>query len=150
RAGRGRRAGRRARALARHAVLLTRNLDRRFRAARRLFEGDLEVVAEIGAALRTAAAAAAEQVADAEDVAEIAEEILEPAERGGVEPAGAGGRADARMAEPIVQPPLFIVREDRVGLRGFLELLLGGLVARIAVRVMLHRELAIRALDFRL
>ena len=53
------------------------------------------------------------------------------------------------MAEPIVQLPLFIVREDGVGFRAFLELVLGRLVARIAVRVELHREPAIRALDFR-
>src|SRR5438067_520318 len=51
------------------------------------------------------------------------------------------------MAEPIVQAALLGVGEDRVGLGGFLELFLRGVVARIAVRVMLHRQLAIGALD---
>src|SRR6185295_16575711 len=77
RALRWRRALRRARSVARLARLLPRNLDRRLGAARRFLEGNFEVVAQIGAALRSAAAAAAEQIAEAEDVPETAEDVFE-------------------------------------------------------------------------
>ena len=60
---------------------------------RRLLERDLEVVAEVAAALRTAAAAsAAEQIAEPEDVAQAAKQILETLEDGRVE-AGASPRS---------------------------------------------------------
>ena len=52
------------------------------------------------------------------------------------------------MSEPVVQAPLLRIREDRVGFGRLLELLLGGLVARVAVRMVPEREFAIRALDF--
>ena len=72
---------RRAGALARFAQLGAGNLDRRFGAARRLLEGDLEVVPEVGPALRAAAPArAAEQVAESEDVSEAAEHVAEVGE----------------------------------------------------------------------
>ena len=59
-------------------------------ALRRFLEGDLEVVAQIGAALRTAAArAAAEQIAEAEDVAEAAEDVFEAGEDARIEAARA-------------------------------------------------------------
>ena len=51
------------------------------------------------------------------------------------------------MAEAIVARALVGVGQHRVGLGRFLELLLGGLVAGIAVGVVLQRELAIGALD---
>ena len=114
----------------------------------RLFERDLEIVAEIGAALRPAAAAAAEDVAETEDVAEPAEDVLKPGEDGGIEARSGGGRrAHAGMAEAIVQAALLRVGEDGVRLGGFLELVFGGLVPRIAIRVVLHRQLAVGALD---
>ena len=66
--------------LARPAVFLARNLDRRLGAVRRFLEADLEVVAQVGSALRAAAAppaAAAEQVAEPEHVAEDVGEVAE-------------------------------------------------------------------------
>src|ERR671931_681787 len=55
------------------ARLLPRNLNRRLGAARRFVERDLQVVPEIGAALRTAAAPrAAEEIAEAEQITEAA------------------------------------------------------------------------------
>src|SRR6185295_16729597 len=56
RTGARRRSRRRAGAVARPAIFLARNLDRRLGAARRLLEADLEVVAQVGSALRAAAA----------------------------------------------------------------------------------------------
>ena len=103
----------------------------------RLVERDLQVVAQVGAALRAAAPApAAEDVAEAEDVAQAAEDVLEAGEDGRVEAAG-GGAAEAGVAEAVVHVPLVGVGEHRVGLGRFLELLLGRLVARVAVRVVL-------------
>jgi hypothetical protein len=51
------------------------------------------------------------------------------------------------VAELVVGGALLVVLEDVVGLVDLLELLLRGLVARVAVRVMLHGELAERLLD---
>ena len=51
------------------------------------------------------------------------------------------------MAVAVVRCAFAVVLEDLVGLGRFLETLLGAFVARIAVRVMLHRQLAIRFLD---
>src|SRR5205814_8233218 len=125
------------------------NLDRGLGPGGGLLERDLEVVAEIGAALRTAAPAALpEDVAEAEDVAEPREDVGEVGEDGRIESSGARSRAaDAGVAEAIVHAPLLAVREHRVRLGGFLERLFGLLVARIAIGMVFQRQLAIRALD---
>ena len=126
----GGRAGRRAGAVAGLAVFLPRNLNGGFGAARRFLEADLEVVAQVGAALRPAApaAAAAEQIAEAEHVAEDVGEVAELGEDRRIEPGAAARRdADAGVAEAIVEAALLCVGEDRVRLGRFLELLLGDL-----------------------
>src|SRR6185503_18959485 len=46
------------------------------------------------------------------------------------------------VAETVVGSALVAVLEDVIGLVDFLELMLAVLVARIAIRMMLHRELA--------
>src|SRR5206468_1834254 len=114
RADDGRAARRRARSAAAFARFLPRNLDRRFGAASGVFERNLEVVAQIGAALRATAPAAAEQIAETEDVAEAAENVFEPGKDGRIE-AGAGSScgAHASMTESVVQAALFRVSEDR-------------------------------------
>ena len=82
--------GRGARALARLARLLPRDLDAGLHPLGRFVERDLEVVAQIGAALRPAApSAAAEEIAEAEDVAQAAEDVAEVGEDRRVEPARA-------------------------------------------------------------
>src|SRR5215204_5206671 len=68
-----------ARSLAGRARLLARDADLRLGALGRGLEGDLEVVAQIGAAAR-AGPAAAEGVPKAEDVAEPAEDVAEVGE----------------------------------------------------------------------
>src|SRR5262249_10593168 len=101
-------ARRRAAAAAGLAGFLPRNLNGGFGALGRLVERDLEVVAEIGPALRTAAPpSAAEEIAEAEHVPEDVGEVAELAEHGRIEPgAGARRRADALVAEPIVEAAL--------------------------------------------
>ena len=51
------------------------------------------------------------------------------------------------MTEAVVHVPLVRVHEHGVGLGRFLEVVLGRLVAGIAVGVVLQRQLAVRALD---
>jgi hypothetical protein len=88
RTGRRFRTWRSARAVAALARFLARDLDRRFRALGGFLERDFEVVAQIGSALRTAAApAAAEDVSEAEDVAQSSEDVLEAGEDRRVEAA---------------------------------------------------------------
>ena len=84
------------------------------------------------------------------------------AERGGegthgffqIDVAGAAESAAAAVAalerapaELVVARTQFGAREDLVALGGFLEFFLGFLVARIAVRVVLHGQLAVGLLD---
>src|SRR5882672_12373888 len=85
--------------------------------------------------------------AAAEDVTEyVAEDVAECVRR--IEAAACTARGiDARMAVLVVGRPLRRVRQDLVGLLGFLEFLFGLVVARIAVRMEFHREAPIRLLD---
>ena len=147
RAGLGVRAGRGAGALAGLAGLLARDLDRGLGAGGGLLEGDLEVVAQVGAALRPAAPPpAAEDVAEPEDVAEARRRCrAKSAKMVGSKPAPAAGAAHALVAEPVVERALLLVGEHRVGLGRFLEALFGGVVAGVLVGVILDRELAVRA-----
>jgi hypothetical protein len=55
--------------------------------------------------------------------------------------------ADAGVTVLVVALPFCVIAENGVGLRGFLEAVLGLLIARIAVRVILHRQLAVGAFD---
>ena len=112
-------ARRRARSVTRLARLAPRNLNRGFAAVGGLLERDPEVVAKVGAALRPAAAAVAEHPAEAEDVAEAAEDVVELGEDRRVEAGRAGlartpprGRSDRsaracrrRRARSTLPPP---------------------------------------------
>src|SRR5882757_9751543 len=136
----------RAAAAARFAVIPGRNADVGAKAACSLLQRDFHVVAQVGpaecAARTTAARAGPENVA--EDVAEGLGETTH---------AGTGRRPrvriDTSVTEAVVGRALLGIRQDFVGLLGLLELSLGVLVlvVRIAIRVVLHRELAIRLLD---
>jgi hypothetical protein len=100
----------------------------------------LEVAAALGARGARAAAAAGGPADDVgEDVAEAAEAAPE---RAGVEAAGA-----AEDPAGVVGLALLGVGQDRVRLLHLLEALLGRLVARVAVGVVLARELAVGLLD---
>src|SRR5690606_35292318 len=122
-------------------------LDRRLGAGVRLFERDLEVVAQVRATLWTSAAAPAEDIAEPEDIAQVREEVAEVGEDRRIEALGAA-RVHALVAEAVVARALLLVGKDRIRFGGLLEALFGLCVARIAIGVVLQRELAIRALDF--
>src|SRR5690606_22756225 len=138
------RAGRRARALARAARDPARNLDLDRVARDRLLERELELVAQVRAAvhLRPAARSDAEQV-----VEHVAEDIGERVHAPETVRAEAAAGTETRMTEPIVGRALPFVRQNLVGLLGLFELGLGLRIVRIAIRVILHRQAAVCLLD---
>ena len=106
-----------------------------------LFEGDLEIVAQILAARGAAAALLAAPEHVAEDIAEhVVEDVVDVAEAGLA--AATGLAVDAGMAEAVVGRALLRIRQDRIGLVDFLELGGGVGAAAVAVRMVLHRQLA--------
>src|SRR5262249_57928366 len=121
------------------AGLGARDLDVGLRAEGRLLEGQLEVVAEVGAAAGPAPAAP-EEVAEAK---EVAEDVAEVREDRGVEAAA----PEPGVPEAVVALALLGVAEDAVGLGRLLEALLRLLVARVAVRVVLEGQLPVGGLD---
>src|SRR6266704_1287728 len=105
-----------------------------------LLEGDLEVVAQVRPPAR-AAAAAPEEVAEAE---EVAQDVAEVREDRGVEP---GPRAHPGVTVGVVTLALLGVAERAVGFRALLEAVFRFLVARVAVGMVLEGQLAIGGLD---
>ena len=138
-------------ALAAAAFFQARNLDVDGQAAHGVFEIDLQVVANIVAALRARAAllgspAAAEHVAESEHVAQDVGQVGEAG--GGIESI-AGGRGHALMAEAVIGGAFLGVAQDAIRFGGFLEFLFGFVVARIAVGMKFQRELAVGAFEDR-
>src|SRR5207249_625290 len=105
-----------------------------------LLERDGEVVAEVVAAGGVPGRAAAEAPSEegVEDVAEA--EVLEPGE-------ARRPLADPGVPEHVVAAPLLGVRQHAVGLAGLLEALGRLGIVGVAVRVVLHRQLAEGALQ---
>src|SRR5262249_16211116 len=91
---------------------------------------------------------AARARAAAEDVAaeELGEQVREARERIGPAERVAAG-AERGVPEAVVLGALLVVRQDRVGLAGLLELGLGLRIFRILVGVVLVGELAVRLLQ---
>src|SRR5215472_5568048 len=121
--------------------------DHRLLAAEGLLEADLHVVAQIAAALaRLLAAPSAHELAK-----HLLEDVGETAPGGEVEARRMGAAAmtvlEGPVAEAVIGRALLIVLQDVIGLVDFLELVLGGLVPRIAVRVELHCEPPIGLLE---
>ena len=142
----GRSAGRGPGPSTRLARFLAGDLNRGFGADGGFLEADFEVVAEIGAALRTAAASpSAEDVAESERVAESGKDVGEIGKDRRIESRAAA--IHAGVPEPVVEASLVAIGKDRVGLGGFLEPFLGLAIVRVAIGVVLQRELAIRAFD---
>src|SRR3954453_20147358 len=122
-----------------------RNAHLRGLAAVSLLERDLHVVAQVGATLAATAIAAP---------AAHPEQVFEDIREGGAE-IGAEARAlsapallEGRMAEAVIRRAFLLILEDVVGLVDLLELRLAILAAWIAVRMPLHRQLAIGGLQF--
>ena len=114
-------------------------------AGERLLESDLHVVSEIGTLHAGTGAAATAAAAH-----EIAEEIVEDIGKtvGEIVPVGTTHAAvECRMPEAVVCRALLLVLENLVGFVDLLELDLGRRIIRVAVGVVLHRQLAIGLLD---
>ena len=100
---------------------------------------DLHIVAQVRAALAAGAAAAA-RAAHAEHIVEdSANVVAKSAPKPG---AVAAALLERGMAVAVIGRALVGVLQDLVGLVDFLEAVLGIVVARIAIRMRLHRQLA--------
>ena len=125
----------------------TGDADRRFGAAKGLFQREFEIEAQVLAA-RVGTSASARAIGAEhflEDVAEHRPEIeaLAALER----TARSSTTLERRRAVAVVGRPLLGILQDVVGVADFLELPFRFLVAGIAVRMVLHGELAVRLLD---
>src|ERR1700757_3691722 len=103
-----------------------------------------EILAQVGAALGPGAAApsSAENIAKTKKLSKDVGQVLE---RAGIEAGTGSGASDTSMAKAVVHGTLLGVAQDSVGFAGFLEFLFRIRVVRVAVGVILHRQLAIGA-----
>ena len=111
-------------------------------AADSLLQGQLELVAEIGAAKHLVAAATP---SGPENIPEDVPEKID--ERVGTAEPTLCALADARMAELIVGGARLRILEDLVGFLGFLEFALHLRIAGVAIGMELHCEAPVRLLD---
>ena len=107
-------------------------------------ERDFHIVAQIGAALAAGTAATTRRHAE-----NAFEQIGKCGAEFGPEAGGAAAQAllERGVTEAVIGRALIRVLQDLVGFVEFLETVLGVLVARIAIRVELHRLFAKGGLD---
>jgi hypothetical protein len=110
------------------------------------FELQRNVFAQVGAALspRPPAWVAAKDFAKIE---EIAEDVLKIGERRRIESDAAIAR-DSGVPEPVIPRPLLRIGKHRVCLAALLKLLFRLGIVGVTVGMVLHRQLAVGALDF--
>jgi hypothetical protein len=140
--------GRGTRTLTFLASLMAAYGDFLFHAEESFLKFESQVFAQIGATLNAAASASAtaKRIAEPEEFAEDVAEILEHT---GIESGALRScAAESGVAIAIVNRSLFGVGQDRVSFADFFEPLLRVRIIRIAVGVVLQRELAVRALEF--
>ncbi len=137
------------RASARIAILMPAVGDFSFSAEDGFLKFDSDIFAEISASLGASTASrtsttASKKIAKTE---ELAEDIAEIVKDGRVKSGASSGRTYSRMAKAIVQSAFFGVGEHRVSFARFLEFFFRVGIIWIAVRMKLHRKLAVGALD---
>jgi hypothetical protein len=112
-----------------------------------VFKFEFEIVTKIRSALDPASpATAAEHISETEN---IAEHIAEVGKDARIEPCvSTGCAAQSGVAVTVICRALLGVGQYRIGFRSFLESIFGLFVSGIAIRVVLKRELSIRALHF--
>src|SRR5690606_15472314 len=110
-----------------------------------LLKSNIQPIAQIGAAKYLRATASPSAAATAKDVAEdVTKDISE---------AGTAGAAHAcigiyaRMTIAVIGIAFLRIGQDFVGFLGFLEFFFCLVTVRVAIRVILHGEFAIRLLD---
>ena len=80
---------------------------------------------------------------------QVAEDVVEIVEHGGVESAVAAWTAgNSGVTEAVVARALLGVGENRIGFATFLEALFSARIIGVAIRMVLESKLAISALDF--
>src|ERR1041385_1012077 len=111
------------------------------------FKGKGDVRASISTALHTASASATATHIHAKEIAEeIAKNIADVGKVGSVKSAKAPA-IHSRVAILVITSALLRVHEHAIGFSAFLEFFFRLRIARIAVRMPLHGQLAVRALD---
>ncbi|OSM01948.1 putative glutamate dehydrogenase [Magnetofaba australis IT-1] len=119
-------------------------------AAHHLFQGDRHVVAVVVALTHAAAPAAPARTSAAEDIAEeLLEDVAEARRTRSAGVSAARALIQSGVAILIIDRALFAILEDFISGVDLFELRLGLFVIRVAVRVQLHRQLAIGAFDLR-
>ncbi len=135
------------------AGVVGRDADLRFLAVGGFLERDLHRVAQVAAAVDLLAVRAAPRAGSADAAEDVAEDVAECFGEAAAEAVGpvaaAHVRVDAGMAVLVVRRPLLRVGQHLVRFLALLELLFGlaRRVALVAIRVVLHRMLAISLLD---
>jgi hypothetical protein len=122
----------------------------RFRAEDSFLKLDRDVFPQVGTSLHAAASPAttAECVSEAEELAKNLSEVLE--HRGIETHASRSSATDSSVTVAIIKRALVRVGKNPVGLSDFFKTFLRIRVVRVAVRMVLHRELAICTLQFNL
>ena len=138
------RAGLGARAIARLASCCDFDLDLGLLAVERLFQADFQVIAQVSAAPGLLTPAAAKGAAEnrLEDVAQVGKSAAWPAGT-----ATHSAVLESGMAIAVIGCTLLRVLEAFIGLADRLEPGFGLGIARVAIRVIAHGQLAVRGLD---
>ena len=111
----------------------------------RFFKSQREIFAEVVASLRARTTTTApEHFAEAKQVAEDIREVLEVR---WIKSTEAALTAYTGVTELVVARPFFTIAQDRVRFAALFETLFCVWIVRIAIGMVLHRKLAIRALD---
>src|ERR1041385_3828045 len=130
------------------ADLITADLDFSLLAEGGFFKGQGDIGAGIAASLGASAPSPADVDVHTEEVAEdVAENIAEVGKVRRVEALEASAAVHTGVAELVIARALFSVHKDAIRLSALLELLFRLGIAGIAVRMVLHGQLAIGALD---
>ena len=137
------RTGFRTGSIARLAGLGAWELDFRLRPKNGVFELNFDLVLQV----RTASHSAATTAASSEEITEnIPENVASISEISRIKSALTSA-AHARMTELVVLLAFRVVAEYRVGLGRRLEAILSFVITRVPIRVVLHRQLSVSALD---
>ncbi len=132
--------------LAAGAEIEARHLNVHAHALHDIFQIELDVVAEIFAALSLrpgAALAASEQIAHAE---QVAQDIAEIGEGVRIETLACAHALQSLVAIAIIGGAFLRIAQDAISFSGLFEILLGRLIVRVAIGMVLHRHLLIGAL----
>ena len=119
----------------------------RLRSKHSFFKSEGQILAQIGAALRTRApsASCAKQVAYPEELAKDVAEVLKSV---GIESPHASRPGNTSVSKAVIRRALLSVDQNGIRFGELFEFLFRLRIIGIPVRMVLHGKFAIRALDF--